>query len=100
MKRKFGIEIRASRNAANLSLRQVADSLGRTGEWLRRIEAGILAVSGEKADRILETIARLKTIRDTAREEMNSIEPIPPRVRKDLSAALLEAVSRKTESSR
>ena len=86
MKNNLGADIRTARNDANLTLRLVAGALGRTAEWLRRIEYGILAVRPEKAQRILDTIAQLKKIHSTMQSQVKAIEPIPPRVRKDIVA--------------
>lgn len=83
--KNVGSEIRAAREAAGLTLRQVGDALGRSFEWVRRIEIGTLAVKPEKAQRILQTISRLREIRGTMRAEVNAIEPIPPRVRRDVA---------------
>ena len=80
-KNNIGAEIRASREAANLTLRQLGDALERSSEWVRRVEIGTLAVKPETAKRILETIARL-------RENPQHYKPIP---RRDIAAWLEKA---------
>lgn len=94
MKEKnVGIKIRAAREAANLSLRRVAECLGRTSESVRLIEVGLRGVTPEKAQRILEAVAKLKTSRGTGRNP--DIEPLAQRVRKGFLAAASELASGK-----
>lgn len=85
-KNKISAEIRAAREAANLTLRQVGDALGRSFEWVRRIEIGTLAAKPETAQRILRAISRL-------RENPRHYEPIAPRVRKDVAMRLNQKTS-------
>lgn len=53
--------LRELRQVNQLTLKQVAAPLGRSGEWLRRIENASLPASQETIDRILECISRCAT---------------------------------------
>lgn len=68
MKRDF--EIRKLRNGARLTLKQVASTLNRTGEWLRQVETGHLAVSSEVRAKIVEAIRRLAEYRSASQQSV------------------------------
>lgn len=56
-------KIREAREAAHFTLRQVAGPLGRTSEWVRRIEIGTLRASQDVSARILHAIEKLSAIK-------------------------------------
>jgi transcriptional regulator with XRE-family HTH domain len=72
-----GTNIREARESAHLTLRQVADVLGRTGEWLRRIEIGTLKAKPDKLQKILGVICRLEEIRATKTAIAPPVHPCP-----------------------
>lgn len=73
MNKKSGMEIRAARRAAHLTLPQVAGPLGRTGEWLRRVEIGTLPVSPDVRVMILNAIEKLSAINAAYEKQVSDL---------------------------
>jgi transcriptional regulator with XRE-family HTH domain len=71
----MGNDLRAVRMEANLTLKEVAGTLGRSFEWLRQIEIGQRQVRPEILSRIRKVLSSLKQMKDAERSqrlELNS----------------------------
>lgn len=87
-------ELRELRQANQLTLKQVAAPLGRSGEWLRRIENASLPASQETIDRILECISRCATAQKQALGLFTGMR-IPPLVSRKRKTRALRGHRRK-----
>jgi transcriptional regulator with XRE-family HTH domain len=73
-------DLRAMRLEANLTMKEVAATMGRSFEWLRRIEVGQRRVTPEIKVRIVEAIRSLQHIKNAARSQrcrLNSSLALP-----------------------
>jgi predicted transcriptional regulator len=67
-----GAKLRDFRNHYKLSQRVVAPAIGKSREWLQMVEVGRIAATDDRAKRIIEAIARLVPIFQTAEKAKRS----------------------------
>jgi len=76
-------ELKLKRESAGLTLKQVGEVLGRTGEWLRQVERGRIKISPKVESLILQSIYELTALRKvetSSRQDLFADHRLPRRL--------------------
>ncbi len=77
------MDLKAKRERAGLTRKEISIVLGRTGEWLRLVETGKISISQSTANVISQTIDELMVLRKvevTSRADLFADRKLPRRI--------------------